>query len=107
MGNIESLGQDLMFNTGNVFAVSAGLVGCWGVWHIVRTVLENLRSPLCNLPGPPPESLLFGHLLKLIYGEEHEILYQWQQTYGHVFSMTMMLGVSDLPFYEVILCSFC
>jgi hypothetical protein len=96
----ESLDLQFSFKAVNVLATSVGLVSCWAAWRIVQSLLENHRSPLCALPGPPSDSLLFGNFFAILGKETQEIFYKWQNTYGHVFSMSMLLGVSSFPTHD-------
>jgi hypothetical protein len=91
--------EDVTFNTGNAFTLSAGLVGCWVVWKIAKRVFDVYRSPLRKLPGPPSDSFIFGNFLRIITGETQKTFLEWEQTYGHVFAVNAVLGVCDVPSY--------
>ncbi|PVG01525.1 cytochrome P450 [Serendipita vermifera] len=68
------------------------MTGCWVFWQLVKRALQVVRSPLRTLPGPPPASIVFGNLLQLIKGESRDLFWEWQQTYGHTYGITTLLG---------------
>ena len=49
--------------------------------RIVHIVVKRLSSPIRHLPGPPSNSLLFGHFKQLMVQEAH-IPRGWIEQYG-------------------------
>ncbi|PVG01529.1 cytochrome P450 [Serendipita vermifera] len=92
MSTYLTLDGDVMVRAGNIFTLSAGLVGCWVVWGVTKKALEVYRSPLRKLPGPPSDSILFGNFLRLVDEKAQETFREWQETYGHVFAVNTVLG---------------
>jgi hypothetical protein len=50
------------------------------------------RNPVAELPGPKPESFIFGNLREYFEGQAGEIDFEWQETYGDVVRYKGLLG---------------
>ncbi|KAJ3527393.1 hypothetical protein NMY22_g9808 [Coprinellus aureogranulatus] len=73
-------------------------VGVWAFWRLIRRFV--VKDPLDNIPGPPPESWLAGHMPRFFDPKGLEYTDGLFKTYGRLFRIgglfqQNMLVVSD------------
>lgn len=80
--------------TENYFKVGSGVIlGAVLIWLVVKV---NTRSPLKNINGPPSDSWLTGHMLKLFDPNGFFYHEQLVDEYGDIFKYKGLAGESSL-----------
>ncbi|KAI0359963.1 cytochrome P450 [Trametes cingulata] len=68
------------------------------LWRISRAYFT--RSPLDNIPGPAPGSILMGNILQLMEHDNHDFVKHLVETYGTVAKIHGVLGERWLHVYD-------
>ncbi|KAJ3479304.1 hypothetical protein NLI96_g9146 [Meripilus lineatus] len=80
-----------------VVLLLAGLPLAFALWWLFKDLI--VRSPLDNIPGPPPQSWLSGHLPRIFHRHEGWKLHdELSENYGGVSRIIGALGVK-YPFF--------
>ncbi|EMD33549.1 hypothetical protein CERSUDRAFT_67761 [Gelatoporia subvermispora B] len=84
-----------------VLSVLEGAVICtatWLLWKVLRQFI--VKSPLDNIPGPPPRSSWRGHLPQIYGRHEWDFYHDVTQNYGTVVKLQGMFGSKILYVFD-------
>ncbi|KAJ7743492.1 cytochrome P450 [Mycena maculata] len=83
-----------MSNQVGLLAVTVSLIG--GIFWAARS-FSSFRTVIKLIPGPECSSWVYGNMPELLLAEEYGLHeYQWQETYGQVYSIKGCLGETRL-----------
>lgn len=63
------------------------------VWQVAPFVLQSLRSPLKQLPGPPSAHWFFGNFKVIWEKEDSRAQEKWVEEYGPTIAYQGLFGV--------------
>ncbi|KAJ7059756.1 cytochrome P450 [Mycena amicta] len=71
-----------------------GALGSYIAFHLVKSIYNELTSPLRHLPGPPSKNLLLGHFSSL--EKDASCTHNWRDVYGSTYVLRGLLRRREL-----------
>lgn len=83
-----------LYTIGKIFASLLAIIISVVLWKLGPLLYRAWTSPLRRLPGPPPDSLLFGNLFAMHESADSELEHGWLKASGHVIRIPGLVQVS-------------
>nr|GAT54231.1 predicted protein [Mycena chlorophos] len=78
--------------TSKLLVSVGGTLGAYVLYHLLRLVYEEFRSPLRFLPGPKSAHWLFGNIREIFRAENSVLHEQWVREFGDTLQYKLFFG---------------